>query len=45
MEQGSSNGNNPKPEMNVTMHWLRGPQSHLIYGLATEFQFSSFENT
>ena len=31
--------------MDVTMHWLRGPQSHFIYGLATEFQFSSFENS
>jgi len=33
--RGSSNGHN-QPKMDVTMHWQRGPQSQLIYGLAIE---------
>ena len=31
MELRSSNGNNLKPKMDVTIHRLQGPQSHLIY--------------
>ena len=40
----SSNGNNSQPVLDVTMHWWKRPQLHLIYQLATETQFLSFEN-
>ena len=43
MEQ-SSNGNKRKLVLDVTMHWRMGPQLHLIYQLAIETQFLTFEN-
>ena len=43
MEQ-SSNGNKRKLVLDVTMHWRMSPQLHLIYQLAIETQFLTFEN-